>query len=412
MRPYVVTINKLMKTQQDDRALVAAARQGDKQAFGLLIERHMGLAVRVAQRMLGEREGAQDLAQEAFLQAYLSLDQLQQPDHFANWLYGIVLNVCRSARRSRRLNYLSWEALTGGLHFDSLTFASPEPGPEEIVEANELIACVRAAVDGLSPANRQATLLFYFEGCSIREIAAQLGISVVAVKGRLHKARLQLHGALQTTYLPAMSQTQSASVNPAKELIMIKVTVTDVVQEENGNHVVVLLDESANRILPIWIGPFEGAAIAMMLLQRQTPRPLTYQFLANILTATDIHLTEVSVSALQGNTYYATIHLRSGQETYTIDARPSDAIALALQMNASLYVANDVMERVAAPIPAQFHGQPIRKGLDTVLQRWEEQIAAAQQQTAPASEQTKSDAKTGQQQLLDYLFSEAKPAAD
>lgn len=132
-----------MKTQQDDRALVAAACQGNKQAFGLLIERHMGVAVRVAQRMLGEREGAQDLAQEAFLQAYLSLDQLQQPDHFANWLYGIVLNVCRSARRNRRLNYLSWEALTGGLHFDSLTFASPEPGPQEIVEANELIACAR-----------------------------------------------------------------------------------------------------------------------------------------------------------------------------------------------------------------------------------------------------------------------------
>lgn len=397
-----------MMAQQSDQALVEAARQGDKAAFGLLIERHTPLANRVARRMLADRADVEDLVQEAFLQAYLSLAQLRQPDHFANWLYGIVLNVCRNELRSRRLNYFSWEAMVGGLHFDAIPLTSIEPSLQEVAEAKELITAVREAVAGLSPKNRQATLLFYFEGCSLREIAAQLGVSVVAVKGRLHKARRQLHDRLVETYLAPMSHAAVVPSHQAKELTMIKVTVADVVVEQESEHrVVILLDEAGVRFLPIWIGPFEAESIALILLERNVPRPLTYQFAANILNAASIQLERICVSALQETTYYATVTLRSGDATHEIDARPSDAIALALHLKASIYVAEEVMERAGNSIPEEFQGKyPTRKGLDALQKAREEQWAASQPKAEAQDAKATSDDETKKQELLNYLFGE------
>lgn len=82
-----------------DNELVALARKGDKDAFGLLAQRYQVIARRFALRFIRNEDGAQDLAQEAILQAYLSLDNLHDPARFKRWLCGIVLNVCRSHLR-------------------------------------------------------------------------------------------------------------------------------------------------------------------------------------------------------------------------------------------------------------------------------------------------------------------------
>ena len=88
--------------QKTDAELVALARCGDKAAFSNLIKRHQTLALRVAQKMMNRSDIARELSQEAFLQAYLSLDRLQDDEKFQSWLYGIVINVCRSHRLLRR----------------------------------------------------------------------------------------------------------------------------------------------------------------------------------------------------------------------------------------------------------------------------------------------------------------------
>lgn len=80
--------------EKTDSELVAMARQGDKDAFGLLTQRYQVIAHRFAMRLVGEREGVQDLVQDAMLQSYLSLDRLHDPSRFKSWLYGIVLNIC------------------------------------------------------------------------------------------------------------------------------------------------------------------------------------------------------------------------------------------------------------------------------------------------------------------------------
>jgi RNA polymerase sigma factor (sigma-70 family) len=95
-------------TDQTDRQLVILSRQGDKEAFGCLIERYQAMAFRVALRMVMVEEVAQDLVQESLLQAYLSLDDLHKEESFRSWLYGIVLNVSKGyLREEKRRSHFS-----------------------------------------------------------------------------------------------------------------------------------------------------------------------------------------------------------------------------------------------------------------------------------------------------------------
>jgi RNA polymerase sigma-70 factor (ECF subfamily) len=219
------------------------------------VERYTPRAIQLARRLTGNQETAREMAQEALVHAYLSVQQLRKVDAFASWLYGIVLNVYRTHRRQRRQNFLSLEALNGGLYVDALPLTSSEPEPHVVVELRELHDQVLAAVHTLAPLNRDATLLFYYEQLSLQEIAAILGISVVAVKSRLHKARLQLRKQLTAWY---------TTIQPSEHVVerrakMIPMSIADiVVKGESGNRIILLLDEVGRRALPIWIGPFEA----------------------------------------------------------------------------------------------------------------------------------------------------------
>ncbi|MBX3013555.1 MAG: bifunctional nuclease family protein [Caldilineaceae bacterium] len=395
----------MMYQPDHDVDLVEQAQAGNKQAFNQLVDRYGPMTERIAFRLIGNAETARDLAQEAILQAYLSLATLRQGGSFQSWLYGIVLNVCRNYRRSQKLNFLSLEALAGGLHFDALPFTSTEPEPHVLAEMRELHEQVLAAVATLSPKNREATLLFYYEGQSLQEIALTLGISVTAVKGRLHKARLQLREAL-VAYQPL---ARAADHLLERNLGMILVTIADViVQEENGNRVVVLLDEAGRRVLPLWIGPFEAESITLHLLNQAVPRPLTYDLMAKLLEAIGVHLEEVRIERLHESTFYAIIKIRNGETLHEIDARPSDAMALALRMKGPIWVADEVMSQAGEPIPAHIQTLPQRKGLDAFAQQWEEKRKEwAQQmeaQKAAHASRTQSEHEEIRQKLFAYLF--------
>jgi RNA polymerase sigma factor (sigma-70 family) len=139
------------------------------------------MAQRLALGMIHNENIARELVQEAMLQAYLSLKHLKDDERFRSWFYGIVLNVCRSYLRDQKINFFSWEAVLGGVQSPALYL---HPTVQEITEARELHRLILTAVEALSPKNREATLLFYYEDLSLQEIANLLGISVTAVKGR------------------------------------------------------------------------------------------------------------------------------------------------------------------------------------------------------------------------------------
>ena len=108
--------------------------------------------------------------------------------------------------------------------------------------------------------------------------------------------------------------------------------------------IIILRDQEGQRLLPIWVGVFEANAIALQIEKVQTPRPMTHDLLKNVIDDLNAHVERVVVCELKENTFYATIYLASKSGTRTIDARPSDAIALALRTQSPIYVEEAVME--------------------------------------------------------------------
>ena len=109
---------------------------------------------------------------------------------------------------------------------------------------------------------------------------------------------------------------------------------------------VVLRDLEDNKALPIWVGIPEANAIALELEQVPTPRPMTHDLIKNILEGIHASVVRIVVNDLRDSTFYATIFLSLKEQEFCIDARPSDAIAIALRAKAPIFVALDVIERV------------------------------------------------------------------
>ena len=109
--------------------------------------------------------------------------------------------------------------------------------------------------------------------------------------------------------------------------------------------VVILRDESEQNLLPIWVGVFEANAIALQMEGVTTPRPMTHDLLKSVIENAEGTVLRVVINALEENTFYAQIHLRVANRDVLVDSRPSDAIALALRMNAPVFVEEDVLEK-------------------------------------------------------------------
>ena len=350
-----------------DGELVRRAQQGERRAFEELIVRHQPIALALAIRIVGDREQALELTQEAILHAYLSLDRLRKPSSFRAWLCSIAVNLCKSHLRRPRLETLSLEMLSGGRSFDSLPFSDSAPQPHEAAEARETHRLILAAVAQLSPANQDAVLLYYFEQLSVREIASLLQISVPAVKGRLHKSRRRLRAQLRSTF--AEPQQRPAVVEQTRSKQMIPVTVLDIVlpAPKTDHRILILMNEGECRLLPIWIGTYEAECISLILQGTKVVRPMTYGLMAGLLDKASVRIESVAVSALEKETFYATVHARCGEDSFAIDARPSDAIALALHTQCPIFAAAEVMAAVGLDIPAEMEIAEQGKGLSDVF---------------------------------------------
>ena len=109
--------------------------------------------------------------------------------------------------------------------------------------------------------------------------------------------------------------------------------------------IVLLRDADNQRVLPIWVGPVEANAIALQIENVAPPRPLTHDLLRNLLGELGVTLRRVVITDLRDNTFYAYLDLRRGDETVLVDARPSDAIALAIRTKSPVFVDATVLDR-------------------------------------------------------------------
>lgn len=108
--------------------------------------------------------------------------------------------------------------------------------------------------------------------------------------------------------------------------------------------IIILRDQEGQRVLPIWVGVFEANAIALQIENVQTPRPMTHDLLKNILDDLSTQVERIVVTDLKENTFYALIHLRTDGHARAVDARPSDAIALALRTHSPIFVEESVIQ--------------------------------------------------------------------
>ncbi len=132
--------------------------------------------------------------------------------------------------------------------------------------------------------------------------------------------------------------------------------------------IIILRDKDGQRVLPIWVGVFEANAIALQIENVTTPRPMTHDLLKNVIQDLKARIQKVVVSDLRENTFYALIYLDTDGETVAIDARPSDAIALALRAHAPIFVEDAV---IASAKTVDFVPE---KGDAERLQKWLESL--------------------------------------
>jgi RNA polymerase sigma-70 factor (ECF subfamily) len=173
-----------------DGDLLAAARQGDTEALDALIRRYQPRVFRFGMKMCGDREEAGDVAQESLLALARHVREFRGDSSVSTWLYAIARNACLKRRRRSKFapareESLEWlEARQRDGLFD------PAAGPEQAAFAGEIEAALTAAIDALEIGEREVLVLRDIEGLSAPEVAKVLGVSVDAVKSRLHRARV------------------------------------------------------------------------------------------------------------------------------------------------------------------------------------------------------------------------------
>ena len=133
-----------------------------------------------------------------------------------------------------------------------------------------------------------------------------------------------------------------------KDRGFIQVTVHGLTMDSNNNSPVVLLkDLEGKKVMPIWIGIFEANAIAMKLGDVEPPRPMTHDLAGSIMEAAGVSVEGVAVTELKDNIFFATIYAKQGRRKFTVDSRPSDAIALAVRTGCPINVKEDLFDQAA-----------------------------------------------------------------
>lgn len=325
-----------------DGDLVRLARDGDPAAFRLLVERHLPVARARAARLCPQPDDADDAVQEAFLQAFIALDRLREPDRFAGWLGGIVVNVCRAQRRRAPLTLLGdWP--------ENLHPASAEnlPSAEDLDRADVL----RRAVAGLPPGQRQAVTRFYYADQPAGQVAATPG----AAKASLHKARRRLRA-----YITAHRPDLIPAVSRRIPMTAVRIAHADPWPGTTPGggldvrHVLVILaDDAGHRALPVRL---PGPDQLWRLVSRPDDRDEdpwgahAEEMTGRLLQGAGVTLAGVTVTDLGPGVTATSIGIAGPGATRPVTASLADGLTLAVITGASLAVEDPVMDRLARPV--------------------------------------------------------------
>ena len=187
--------------QWTDSAAVDEARKGNQHAFRVLVERHSQSVFRLAFRMTGNEQDAEDLVQETFLRAYKQLHRFDGRAAFGTWIYRICANCSLDLIRARKSRKEQQTPEDDGASTNWLDrIAAPEPSPERLTESGQIAGMLEPALKSLSEMERTAFVLRHYEGCDIEEIARALGVQANAAKHSVFRAVQKLRRALEPAW--------------------------------------------------------------------------------------------------------------------------------------------------------------------------------------------------------------------
>jgi RNA polymerase sigma-70 factor (ECF subfamily) len=191
--------------EEQDAAAIERVRSGDGDAFRLLVERHSRNVFRLAFRMTGNEQDAEDVVQETFLRAYRQLKRYESRSSFATWLFRIASNYSLDLIRARKRHHENRDLPQLGEDLDIMqSIPANAPEPDRLAFSNQVQARITAALGELSAQERTAFILRHFEGMSIEEIGSSLGTGTNATKHSIFRAVQKLRRNLE----PFVSVTQ------------------------------------------------------------------------------------------------------------------------------------------------------------------------------------------------------------
>lgn len=188
--------------KKEDLLLVERCKEGDQVAYGQLVRKYQNSVYNLCRKMVRNPEEARDLAQEAFVKTFASLDRYNPVFAFSSWLFKITSNLCIDHLRKQRMKLFSIDDPVEGTEGAiSREFADPGQQPDQVSEHTELREAICAAIAQLPHHYREILTLRHHEQLSYEEISASLGIPLGTVKARIHRAREGLRGPL-AAYAP------------------------------------------------------------------------------------------------------------------------------------------------------------------------------------------------------------------
>jgi RNA polymerase sigma factor (sigma-70 family) len=330
--------------QRTDAELVAAALAGDREAFGPLLARWQPSVLGLCRRLLGPGPLAEDVAQEAAVAAFVGLARLADPVRFGAWLHAIAANQARMALRRRHrvtLEGLPLQVAAG------LPRSESGPTPEDAWASRETHQAILAALQELPPATREAVIGFYLQGYSYQELAELLGIPISTVRGRLHYGRRRLRRTLRPladeVLRPALTRREESRMDTTA---LLDVDVAFVGRLAFSTDCVVMLQERGGpRQLALEpVDAATGEVVELMLKRQQPLTPTTHDLLPRLIAALDGRVEQVTIRRLVSQALYGDITLDRNGRRRQVEARPGDAVALALLAGAPIRVATAVME--------------------------------------------------------------------
>ena len=165
------------------------------------------------------------------------------------------------------------------------------------------------------------------------------------MKGFLHPSRENPGGASEYWWNRVGRLAPQLTGLEVDQPVLVEVRVQSLALDRSSNTPVVILEElEGERVLPIWIGPGEASAIAMQLADMEFSRPLTHDLLCSVLRGLGGKLEKVIITRVEQSTYYAELIVRRNGEVFSLDARPSDSIAVALRVDARIFAQEDLLE--------------------------------------------------------------------